>query len=280
MDGPNTIPDHYSSAAVIPESDRLPLGTKIRKEFPGHGTFDGWVERYTFGGRFYRVQYQDDDFEDMNHEHALQYCVLEEAAVRRSGRERQSTLIHVDGHAIKRENNYVLKGLSYQYGVAQDEGTKVAPKKKKAPVNKKKQAPRKVSKAETARMEFKNKVQERIHEKSIYQHAFLYEKGPILQPFLDPKVYQSIRSTRPTPNAVAAALAPRKHCVPPEGITADLRDYQQEGLEWMVRMHERNLGMILGDGTYSIEHAYCHCLSAVSYIFWWNSFYVYRNGSR
>jgi SNF2 family DNA or RNA helicase len=33
----------------------------------------------------------------------------------------------------------------------------------------------------------------------------------------------------------------------PDLITADMRDYQLEGLNWMAHMHQQNMGMILGD---------------------------------
>lgn len=33
----------------------------------------------------------------------------------------------------------------------------------------------------------------------------------------------------------------------PDAIQAELRDYQLAGLNWMIKMHRRNLGMILGD---------------------------------
>lgn len=48
-------------------------------------------------------------------------------------------------------------------------------------------------------------------------------------------------------NFVVSSLDTPEVFMQPSEIQADMRDYQLDGLNWMVRMNKANLGMILGD---------------------------------
>ncbi|GKY98256.1 hypothetical protein MPSEU_000783300 [Mayamaea pseudoterrestris] len=166
---------------------------------------------------------------------------------RRSSRKRTSTVIHVKGgHAIKKENNYVLKGHSYVFGVRDEE--QVAPKQrapKKARQTNGAAAPAKPkSNHEQRRMQFKEEIKQAIAAKKDLRLAFLKKHLPSFVPFIDPKVAAGIRDT---PMPAQAATRELQVLMQPDAIKAELRDYQMEGLQFMARMYACNMGMILGD---------------------------------
>jgi len=77
-----------------------------------------------------------------------------------SGRKRKSNIIYIDGHPVKTENNYVLKGDSYSFGVFEGTATK---KSRLTPTKSSQDSPKqatgskkKISPAELNRMEHNN----------------------------------------------------------------------------------------------------------------------------
>jgi hypothetical protein len=166
--------------------------------------------------------------------------------LRRSGRERTSTVIQIDGHTVLKQNNYVLKGLGYAYG----DNTVVASKNKNK--NKKRmptvvsadaqprKSPRVQTAAETERQKHNLKIKRRVASKADIRLQHLAKQQDILKPFLDDITRVKLLSCPPgisEPN--------REMFLQPEAIQADMRDYQLAGLNWMVKMHDKNLGMIL-----------------------------------
>ena len=278
---------------VIKPEDRIPVGTRIYKEFPKHGWYYGKVSHMTFGNRFYRIKYSDGDDEDMLHEDVVKYmekadknksysCYKrapsksprrkatkkqkrQEPQPRRSARERTSTVIYVDGHAIKKENNYKVKGLSYEYGAAAEENNSNHKKKrnqktthrqtKKAPATSNSQSqqllkttkPRHVSQLEENRKSMKAQVESRKSEKAILRVNFHHQHAETYKPFIDSKVLQTLQQQAPSSSDSAHTGIAHHEVMQPDSITGDMRDYQLQGLNWMISMYQRNVGMILGD---------------------------------
>jgi hypothetical protein len=167
---------------------------------------------------------------------------------RRSGRERTSTVIEIDGHTVLKTNNYVMKGLSYHYGdnTVAMQGTSAVVKKRKAPVedaDKKPKAPRKQAPAEIRRHEHNQTIRNRIQKKFKARLEHLARHLPTLEPFLDASAQSKLASS--ANNGSEPTCSSGELFLQPDAIQADLRDYQLAGLNWMAKMHEKNLGMIL-----------------------------------
>jgi hypothetical protein len=170
----------------------------------------------------------------------------EPADPRRSVRERTSTVIEIDGHTVLKTNNYVMKGLSYHYGdnTVAMQGTSATIKKRKAPVadaDKKPKAPRKQAPAEIRRHEHNQTIRDRIQKKSNARLEHLARHLPTLEPFLDASAQKKLASSTNTSSEPSSG----EIFLQPDAIQADLRDYQLAGLNWMAKMHDKNLGMIL-----------------------------------
>ena len=167
-----------------------------------------------------------------------------QAPPRRSGRERTSTVIQIDGHTVLKQNNYVLKGLGYEYG---DNTLVASPKKQKRPPSSSETQPRKTQRvptsAETARQTHNLLIKRRIANKADTRLQHLAKQQDILKPFLDDATRDKLRMALPVPKTT---VEPHQELfLQPDAIQADMRDYQLAGLNWMVKMHEKNLGMIL-----------------------------------
>jgi SWI/SNF-related matrix-associated actin-dependent regulator of chromatin subfamily A member 5 len=164
------------------------------------------------------------------------------ADIRRSGRERSSTVIHVDGHVVKKQNFYQVKGHEYVYGTI--EGHHAAPKPKSIPVfhgPKPAPKPRVATAQELDRRSRKLSTERLIQEKLAARQSFLKENLTAMAPFLEPKIVTKVDgfSAKVREDDFLAAK--------PQSIIADLRDYQLEGLQWMASMYRKNMGIILGD---------------------------------
>lgn len=182
---------------------------------------------------------------------------------RRSKRQRVSTLVYMDGHAVKKDNNYVLKGGSYKFGVVskqdnEQDQTKKQKQKIKAASRKNRKlapgtvvaAPRVLSQVQADRLVMKERVSKNKLDKAAARAAFLQRCSATLAPFLEQKVLDKISTS--TSSATAAGDKEQTVYMQPDSITADMRDYQLQGLNWMANMHRQNMGMILGDGMYYI----------------------------
>ena len=178
-----------------------------------------------------------------------------EGPLRRSNRDRVSTVVHVNGHTIKKENYYEVKGETYHYTVVNgnQEGElqelKRNQKSKKPAGSDLQQTPRKPrvqSKEELDRLKMKEMVERNRRSKESSRIKFLQEHLHVWEPFCDPNVIRKLREKDVTvgyfENVVAAT-----ECTVPQAIQADLRDYQLHGLNWMSQMYSKNCGMILGD---------------------------------
>lgn len=162
--------------------------------------------------------------------------------VRKSTRTKTSTVIYVDGHAIKKDNNYVLKGGQYVFGglveATKPEHRQRSQKKTTSTVAK---APRKVTAAEQERLEKKTALEAAIAQKAVLRKSFLKMHVHCFKPFLEPKVLDRIQTYNESLYEISSVF------MQPDAIKADLRDYQLAALNWMSSMYQRNVGMILGD---------------------------------
>lgn len=168
---------------------------------------------------------------------------------RRSSREKKSTLIYVDGYAVKRDNNYIVKGGEYVHGAfnangAATDGGALARLPKPANQTKKaaaKKPPRKANKAELERARHNEIVKGRVKAKAKARMGYLAKHAKTIEPFVESKTSEHL--------AVTPALKStwKDMSMQPDVITGELRDYQMIGLNWMSKMHSMNAGMILGD---------------------------------
>jgi len=158
---------------------------------------------------------------------------------RTSGRKRKSTTVNIDGHIVKKENNYVLKGHSYAFGVNLNDGKKGTQKAKA--LKRIQRAPRKQSEYVKTKLHHNAEVKTKIEKDGIARRQYMANAYSILEPFLEMKVLQKLRKEK------LQEMDDFKLHVQPEIVTTTLRDYQMIGLEWMVQMFVRGVNMILGD---------------------------------
>ena len=163
---------------------------------------------------------------------------------RKSSRSKTSTLIYIDGQAVKKENNYVVKGMQYVYGA--DVGNPEPPKRqtvsKEGP--KEPPKPRIVTAQEAERRDKKAKIENTIRDKAPLRNQFLKQHLPVLTPFIESKVVHSIQESVGDPSS---SIDKSPMYMQPDLITGDMRSYQLSGLNWMAKMYSMNVGAILGD---------------------------------
>lgn len=178
---------------------------------------------------------------------------------RRSKRERTSTITWIDGHAVLRQNNYVVRGGEYVMG---EDGMAAPPKKQKDPPPKTAaSAPKKLKVTpphEILRIQHNEQVQRMSQPKQQLRWKFLANQLHLLRYFCEPSILKQLSLTV---NQNSLSYTPLKVNKAPKVIQATLRDYQMQGLEFMVNMHQQNLSMILGDemGLVSILVCYMGC---------------------
>ena len=180
------------------------------------------------------------------------------AGARRSSREKKSTLIYVDGYAVKRDNNYIVKGGEYVHGAfnangAATDGGALARLPKPANQTKRaaaKKPPRKANKAELERARHNEIVKGRVKAKAKARMGYLAKHAKTIEPFVESKTSEHL--------AVTPALKStwKDMSMQPDMIKGELRDYQMIGLNWMSKMHSMNAGMILGDEMGKHMHCY------------------------
>ena len=173
----------------------------------------------------------------------------DEGSPRRSGRARVSTTIQIDGHTVKRQNNYSVTGSDYIFHEAPEvDTTKVASKKKTAPTSLQQQQPKKpklVPPAQIARTHHNQAVLAATQPKQSLRWAFLTKHRNRLEAFVEPHVWTKLQQG--PADGGQQQQQQQQPVVAPKMVQATLRDYQLRGLEFMVTMHRQNLSMILGD---------------------------------
>lgn len=164
---------------------------------------------------------------------------------RRSKRDRTSTLTWIDGHAILKQNNYVVRGDTYVHG---QEGDDHAPIRKQLTQQPAKQHRTKRTKTlaphELRRMEHNDHVRQIVKPKLRWHMQFWKLQYNLLRNFCEESVLETYRQQ---PKQSSSSFAPIPVNKAPKAIQATLRDYQIQGLKFMVNMDGQNLPMILGD---------------------------------
>jgi SNF2 family DNA or RNA helicase len=163
----------------------------------------------------------------------------EQNEVRLSHRVRKSTLVYIDGQAVLAKNNYQMKGLTYEY---REDYQTAPPEKKPKSTAARPKAPKPKTELETKRINHNCAVKGRVESKAELRSQYLSSHLCHLQPFLDESVTARLEQV-----SVVSSLDTPELFMQPSAIQADMRDYQLDGLNWMVRMNKANLGMILGD---------------------------------
>jgi SNF2 family DNA or RNA helicase len=155
---------------------------------------------------------------------------------RSSKRERTSTLTWIDGQAVLRQNNYVVRGGQYVMG---NDGMDTPPH-------------------EILRIQHNDQVQRTSKSNGHWRWKFLANQIPLLRHFCEPLVLEQLEHM--TQNCKKFdSYSPLKIETAPTVIEATLRDYQLQGLEFMVNMHNQNLSMILGDEMGLVRYI-CVCI--------------------
>mmetsp|Transcript_13286 Transcript_13286/g.24930 ORF Transcript_13286/g.24930 Transcript_13286/m.24930 type:complete len:1045 (-) Transcript_13286:14-3148(-) len=177
---------------------------------------------------------------------------------RRSGRKRKSTTMIVDGHVVKTENNYVLKGDSYSFGAFQADASTPKRVKKTTPAKKSNGTSahhKKHSLHMQNRLDHNAVVKDRMARDEQKRMDFMATHYDALEPFVDEKVKASLaeylKSKKVGANGSSGKLQQEQDDsilgAQPDIVTTVLRDYQMIGLDWMVKMHSRGMPFILGD---------------------------------
>lgn len=192
---------------------------------------------------------------------------------RRSGRERISTTVTINGHTVLRKNNYSVTADSYIYDLLDDDDDddvggadanithlQQQQRGKKVVVRKQPTGPRVETSAEIARRRHKAAVQNASSQKRHLQMSFLAKNVDILEPFCEDSIIQQLRDIRDnkddteaaTAAAAAVAVSGSSSSLTdpvhvPSTIKATLRPYQKKGLDFLVRMHRQNVPCIIGD---------------------------------
>ena len=200
---------------------------------------------------------------------------------RRSGRSRVSTTMQIQGRTVLRKNNYKVNGITYVFDEHQEDDPLPKPAKKKPKTTSSHASSSSSSslgqeQQEQEQQEFKIResppqakirqhnrlVEDSINRKRELRRSFLAERLDLLRPFLEPEVVGQLQSFRENMqrrpkgkennnnnyNNTSAAAEEKVPVTQPKMIQkAILRSYQLKGLEFMVKMHELNLAMILGD---------------------------------
>ena len=164
---------------------------------------------------------------------------------RKSSRKRVSTTIVVDGHAIKRSNNYTVTGINYIHGAF----TADAPKEKKAKPTPAQTAPKK-SRARAAweieRLKHNDVIKKLMVKDETSQLEFMTRNADVLEPFMEDKIKLLLKANSQVVDKTKI-LQPIVLGAQPDIVTTPLRDYQMIGLSWMIDMHSQGMPFILGD---------------------------------
>ena len=175
---------------------------------------------------------------------------------RRSGRKRKSTTMMIQGHIVKAENNYVLKGHSYSYGEfeadVKKEPRKTPPKRSKSATPTRKRATHL-----DERLQHNAVIKTRMAKDDKLRMDFMAKNVDAIQPFIEEKVKvllhkhcQSQLQLQLATKASSSSSNSEEEFIlgtQPDSVTTTLRDYQLIGLDWMVKMHNKGMPFILGD---------------------------------
>jgi len=170
--------------------------------------------------------------------------IADDTSPRRSGRKRTCTTMKINGHIVKKTNNYVVTADNYTFGAFQADAPKV--KKPKAPTaSSAPRAPREMPAYWHKRQKHNDALKKKMFgEDNSNRMNFMTNHLDALDPFIDAKVRAHLRANK---KYVKPEPAKRILGAQPDAVITTLRDYQMIGLDWMVNMHHRGMPFILGD---------------------------------
>ena len=226
-----------------------------QQQQPPASSFTAWSQQELAAKKKHKQQASSPSPQNQNvlHDASTGWMVAPDVnPPRRSGRERSSTTITIDGHTILKQNNYVVQGGDYVFGsnatVDQQEVVKPPPKKKAKTTTTSKQ-PKQPSQVQRLRQAHNHRVMEAKQSKHLLQQSFLKQHVDRLQPFIEPKVLTQLQSVK-SYKYQAISIQDQPKLIQ----TAVLRDYQLLGLQFLVNLHRQNVPMILGDEMGLVRH--------------------------
>lgn len=231
-------------------------------ERPAAAEAAGYAQQPSFGST---QEEKKDEFEPTQPSYA---SVVKKAATaaapsptRKSNRKRTSTTITVNGHTIKRSNNYTVTGINYIHGAFTADESK--PKKPKVvPPTAAPKKPRTRPTWETSRLSHNESLRQLMIKDESSRLDFMTRNSDILEPFLEDKVKLLLRANHQVVDKKKKDSVEDSKVVlgsQPDIVVTPLRDYQMVGLEWMLGMHGRGMPFILGDEMGLGEYRCCVC---------------------
>ena len=161
------------------------------------------------------------------------------------GRIIKSTTVNIDGFAVKRGNNYEVGAESYEFSAPPARKKKQTASKANGKAKPTKAASKRVvTEAERMRSEHNNEVKKREDAAAVLRRGFFADNVNCLAKFIGPKLVQALKSEA---DAQITCSDGPDEVMQPDLIEGELRDYQLDGLNWMLRMFRRGMPMILGD---------------------------------
>ncbi|GLC46024.1 hypothetical protein PLESTB_001026800 [Pleodorina starrii] len=188
-------------------------------------------------------------------------AAAETARITRPRREGMNRVVYVNGHPVLKENMYGLHDedtmkwqRDFKTGQASMEGLDLEPRQPrvlapKPPAQTEKPKPAKQHPPEfQARLDHNAAIRRDSKVSELSRARYLVKHLDKLRPFITPQVEAQLRA--------AASSAARQQQQPggaepvtqqPDEILATLREYQQEGLAWLVEQSDRGVNAILAD---------------------------------
>ena len=190
--------------------------------------------------------------------------VSQGAGGRRSGRKTKARVIMIDGEPVLRSNAYTMEGGEPSVfdkelgggGEEEDGGAggrtryNFEPAKRKYTKSGKPRKPyvrKQKNEEEAACGKHNREIAREIEVAQGKRACYLARHAKALAPFVDAKVLDRIKDAaeRDAGSVESKVLAPVDN--QPESIKAVLREYQLEGIRWMVRMYDDGCSCILAD---------------------------------
>ena len=114
------------------------------------------------------------------------------------------------------------------------------------------------TKSQKKRMGHNVIIKKQMVEDEVKRWKFLSSHKDLIKPFVNEKVLARLNikadldSIDNKENQIRDIVSVQPESIDPE--TTTMRDYQMIGLNWMMNMHEKGLGMILGDEMGLVRH--------------------------
>ncbi|GIL63033.1 hypothetical protein Vafri_17166 [Volvox africanus] len=184
----------------------------------------------------------------------------EEPLQKRPRREGKNRVVYVNGFPVLKENMYGLHDenimhwqRAFKNGEASLEGVELQPRQRR--MSKPKQAPKPVARQRppelALRLEHNASVRKDSQASEVDRARYLLRHLDKLKPFITDQVVKHLRLVAEKGESLAAFKKQGQEAATvtqqPQEILATLRDYQLEGVAWLVAQYERGVNTILAD---------------------------------